>query len=69
MEEGKSAEEVWQKIKTEDRGDLFTEDMATGSVDGNSQTSLADIFDTAFTSTADPSPQRCPAGNLNYLDS
>ncbi|XP_043272380.1 E3 ubiquitin-protein ligase Arkadia [Venturia canescens] len=62
MEAGKSTEDVWRKEKTEDRTELFNADSAAGSVDANS-TSLADIFDTAFTSTPDPSPPRCPAGN------
>lgn len=63
MEAGKSTEDVWRKEKTEDRSDLFNADSAAGSVDANS-TSLADIFDTAFTSTPDPSPPRCPAGTM-----
>ncbi|XP_034938218.1 uncharacterized protein [Chelonus insularis] len=61
MAEGQNTEETLRRAKTEDRNGLFNADSATGSVDTNS-TSLADIFDTAFSSAADPSPQRCPAG-------
>ncbi|XP_057338956.1 E3 ubiquitin-protein ligase arkadia isoform X1 [Microplitis mediator] len=61
MAEGKNTDEAWRKSKTEDRNGLFNADTATSSVDSNS-TSLADIFDTAFSSTVDPTPQRCPAG-------
>ncbi|XP_020298970.1 uncharacterized protein LOC109863174 isoform X2 [Pseudomyrmex gracilis] len=60
MEE--SSENVWHKSKPEEQGELFHRDSAA-SVDTNS-TSLADIFDTAFTSTVDPSPQsRFHSGN------
>lgn len=61
MAEGKNTDEAWRKSKAEDRNGLFNPDTATSSVDSNS-TSLADIFDTAFSSTVDPTPQRCPAG-------
>lgn len=53
MEE--SSENVWHKSKPEEQSELFHRESAA-SVDTNS-TSLADIFDTAFTSTVDPSPQ------------
>ncbi|XP_032676346.1 uncharacterized protein LOC116846522 isoform X2 [Odontomachus brunneus] len=63
MEESTSPENVWRKGKPEEQSELFHGESTTASVDANS-TSLADIFDTAFTSTVDPSPQsRFPPGN------
>lgn len=64
MEDGKTTEEMWRnKGKTENRSGLFGAEAAAASVD-SSTASLADIFDTAFTSTVDPTPQsRFPAGN------
>ncbi|XP_011142321.1 E3 ubiquitin-protein ligase Arkadia [Harpegnathos saltator] len=63
MEESTSPENVWHKSKPEEQNELFHGESTTASVDANS-TSLADIFDTAFTSTVDPSPQsRFPPGN------
>ncbi|XP_014468897.1 PREDICTED: E3 ubiquitin-protein ligase Arkadia-like isoform X2 [Dinoponera quadriceps] len=63
MEESTSPENVWRKGKPEEQSELFHGESTTASVDANS-TSLADIFDTAFTSTVDPSPQsRFPSGN------
>ncbi|XP_046741899.1 uncharacterized protein LOC124408764 isoform X2 [Diprion similis] len=64
MEDGKASEEMWRnKGKTENRSSLFGGEAAAASVDSSSA-SLADIFDTAFTSTVDPTPQsRFPAGN------
>lgn len=56
MEESTSSEKVWCKTKTEEPNSLFHGESTTQSVEANS-TSLADIFDTAFTSTVDPSPQ------------
>lgn len=61
MADGKNPDNIWRKDKTEEKNSLFNSDAATGSVDSNS-TSLADIFDTAFSSTVDPTPQRCPTG-------
>ncbi|XP_011349734.1 E3 ubiquitin-protein ligase Arkadia isoform X2 [Ooceraea biroi] len=63
MEESTSSENVWHKGKPEEQSELFHGESTTTSVEANS-TSLADIFDTAFTSTVDPSPQsRFPSGN------
>ncbi|XP_012528807.1 uncharacterized protein LOC105832433 isoform X1 [Monomorium pharaonis] len=63
MEENTSSENVWHKGKPEEQSELFQGESTTASVEANS-TSLADIFDTAFTSTVDPSPQpRFPSGN------
>ncbi|KAG7213040.1 hypothetical protein KM043_002371 [Ampulex compressa] len=63
MEGSTSSENVWCKNKTEEQTDLYHGESGTSSVEANS-TSLADIFDTAFTSTVDPSPQsRFPSGN------
>ncbi|KAL0132164.1 hypothetical protein PUN28_000144 [Cardiocondyla obscurior] len=63
MEESTSSENVWHKGKPEQQSELFQGESAAASVEANS-TSLADIFDTAFTSTVDPSPQpRFPSGN------
>lgn len=64
MEDGKASEEMWRnKGKTENRNGLFSTEAAAASVDSTAA-SLADIFDTAFTSTVDPLPQsRFPAGN------
>ncbi|KYN02206.1 PREDICTED: uncharacterized protein LOC108774447 [Cyphomyrmex costatus] len=56
MEESTSSENVWHKGKPEEQSELFQGESTTASVEANS-TSLADIFDTAFTSTVDPSPQ------------
>ncbi|KAK0079936.1 hypothetical protein PV325_000623 [Microctonus aethiopoides] len=61
MADGKNPDNIWRKDKTEEKNSLFNSDAATGSVDSNS-TSLADIFDTAFSSTVDPTPQRCATG-------
>lgn len=63
MEESTSPENVWRKSKPDEQGGLFHGESTAASVEANS-TSLADIFDTAFTSTVDPSPQsRFPPGN------
>ncbi|KYM75329.1 E3 ubiquitin-protein ligase arkadia-C [Atta colombica] len=63
MEESTSSENVWHKGKPEEQSELFQGESTAASVEANS-TSLADIFDTAFTSTVDPSPQpRFPSGN------
>ncbi|XP_063992054.1 dual specificity protein kinase splA isoform X2 [Diachasmimorpha longicaudata] len=67
MEDSQKTEDVWHRGKTDNRNEIFNNDSAAGSVDTNS-TSLADIFDTAFTSTADPSPQRCPTGTEMEFD-
>ncbi|XP_033326801.1 uncharacterized protein LOC117220694 isoform X1 [Megalopta genalis] len=56
MEESAGSEKVWCKTKAEEQSSLYHGESATQSMEGNS-TSLADIFDTAFTSTVDPSPQ------------
>lgn len=63
MEESTSSENVWHKGKPEqEQSELFQGESTAASVEANS-TSLADIFDTAFTSTVDPSPQpRFPSG-------
>jgi len=62
MEESTSSENVWHKGKSDEQNELFHGESTTASVEANS-TSLADIFDTAFTSTVDPSPQsRFPSG-------
>lgn len=63
MEESASSGNLWHKSKVEGQTDLYNNESTTGSVEANS-TSLADIFDTAFTSTVDPSPQsRFTSGN------
>ncbi|XP_012231747.2 E3 ubiquitin-protein ligase Arkadia [Linepithema humile] len=63
MEESTSSENVWHKGKPEEQSELFHGESTTASVEAN-PTSLADIFDTAFTSTVDPSPQsRFTSGN------
>lgn len=63
MEESTSSQNVWHKGKPEEQNELFQAESTTASVEAHS-TSLADIFDTAFTSTVDPSPQsRFPTGN------
>ncbi|XP_074103673.1 uncharacterized protein LOC141530468 isoform X1 [Cotesia typhae] len=67
MAEGKNTDEAWRKSKTDDRNALFNPDTTTSSEDSNS-TSLADIFDTAFTSTVDPTPQRCPAVTVTEME-
>lgn len=68
MEESTSSQNVWHKGKPEEQNDLFQGESTTASVEANS-TSLADIFDTAFTSTVDPSPQsRFPSGIYEKLD-
>lgn len=63
MEESASSKNVWHKKgKPEEQSDLFHGESTATSVEANS-TSLADIFDTAFTSTVDPPPQsRFPPG-------
>ncbi|XP_014210132.1 uncharacterized protein LOC106640572 [Copidosoma floridanum] len=68
MDEGEKSKNVWPKEKTEPPTDIFTNEAAASSLDGVNVTSLADIFDTAFTSTADPaSHPRYPSGNeLDY---
>jgi len=69
MEESTSSENVWHKGKPEEQSELFQGESTAASVEANS-TSLADIFDTAFTSTVDPSPQpRFPSGIHKELDS
>ncbi|XP_076239186.1 uncharacterized protein LOC143182207 isoform X2 [Calliopsis andreniformis] len=55
MEESTSSEKVGCKTKTEEQSGLYHGE-STQSLEANS-TSLVDIFDTAFTSTVDPSPQ------------
>ncbi|KAI4488773.1 hypothetical protein M0802_011283 [Mischocyttarus mexicanus] len=64
MEDSSNSGNLWHKNKTEEQqSDLFNGESTTGSVEANS-TSLADIFDTAFSSTVDPSPQsRFTSGN------
>ncbi|XP_066601984.1 uncharacterized protein [Prorops nasuta] len=63
MDKSNGTENVWYKSKAEEQNELFHGESTTGSVEANS-TSLADIFDTAFTSTVDPSPQsRFSSGN------
>lgn len=64
MEDSSNSENLWNKTKIEEQqADLFNGESTTGSVEANS-TSLADIFDTAFSSTVDPSPQsRFTSGN------
>ncbi|XP_076628717.1 uncharacterized protein LOC143345460 isoform X2 [Colletes latitarsis] len=57
MEESTSSEKVWYKTKAEEQSSLYHGESATQSVVEANSTSLADIFDTAFTSTVDPSPQ------------
>ncbi|CAL7934077.1 unnamed protein product [Xylocopa violacea] len=67
MEESTSSENIWCKTKAEEQGSLYAESI-TSSMEANS-TSLADIFDTAFTSTVDPSPQpRFNSGNEMEYD-
>ena len=67
MDEGEKSKNIWPKEKTEASSDLFTGDTATGSLDVVNVTSLADIFDTAFTSTADPaSHPRYPSGSTVF---
>lgn len=67
MEESTSSENVWHKGKPEEQSELFQGESTTASVEANS-TSLADIFDTAFTSTVDPSPQpRFPSGTYKEV--
>ncbi|XP_015589529.1 uncharacterized protein LOC107265055 isoform X2 [Cephus cinctus] len=62
MEEGKSSENIRHKEIIGERSELFNEETGTCAMEGN--TSLADILDTAFTSTVDPSPQsRFNSGN------
>ncbi|XP_029048446.1 uncharacterized protein LOC117601401 isoform X3 [Osmia lignaria lignaria] len=56
MEESTSSENVWCKSKAEEQNSLYHEESITQSMEASS-TSLADIFNTAFTSTVDPSPQ------------
>lgn len=56
MEESTSSEKVWCKTKAEKQNSLYHGESTTQSMEDNT-TSLADIFDTAFTSTVDPSPQ------------
>ncbi|XP_017795984.1 PREDICTED: uncharacterized protein LOC108577352 [Habropoda laboriosa] len=56
MEESTSSENVWCKTKAEEQNSLNDTESITSSMEANA-TSLADIFDTAFTSTVDPSPQ------------
>lgn len=56
MEESTSSENVRSKTKAEEQNSLYHTDSITQSMEANS-TSLADIFDTAFTSAVDPSPQ------------
>lgn len=56
MDESTGSEKVWCKTKAEEQTGLYHGESATQSMEANS-TSLADIFDTAFTSTVDPSPQ------------
>lgn len=56
MAESTSSENPWCKGKAEEQNDLYHTESAAQSVEANA-TSLADIFDTAFTSTVDPSPQ------------
>lgn len=69
MEESTSSENVWHKGKPEEQSELFQGESTAASVEANS-TSLADIFDTAFTSTVDPSPQpRFPSGTYEEFDS
>ncbi|KAL2747143.1 E3 ubiquitin-protein ligase Arkadia [Vespula maculifrons] len=64
MEDSSNSGNLWHKSKVEEQqADLFNGESTTGSVEANS-TSLADIFDTAFSSTVDPSPQsRFTSGN------
>ncbi|XP_017763686.1 PREDICTED: E3 ubiquitin-protein ligase arkadia-A-like isoform X6 [Eufriesea mexicana] len=56
MEESTSSQNVWCKTKADEQNSLYHSESITQSMEANS-TSLADIFDTAFTSTVDPSPQ------------
>ncbi|XP_031842423.1 uncharacterized protein LOC116431318 isoform X2 [Nomia melanderi] len=63
MDESTGSEKVWCKTKAEEQNSLYHGESATQPMEANS-TSLADIFDTAFTSTVDPSPQpRFSTGN------
>lgn len=66
MEESTSSENVWHKGKPEEQSELFHEESTTASVEANA-TSLADIFDTAFTSTVDPSPQSRFTSGILYM--
>lgn len=64
MEQSTSSESVWPKSKSKQQNSLFHGESTTGPVESSS-TSLADILDTAFTSTVDPSPQtRFPQGTI-----
>ncbi|XP_011501015.1 PREDICTED: uncharacterized protein LOC105364709 [Ceratosolen solmsi marchali] len=64
MDEGEKSKNTWSKEKVESSNDLFNGEATAGSLDVVNVTSLADIFDTAFTSTADPaSHSRYPSGN------
>lgn len=69
MEDSSNSGNLWHKSKVEEQqADLFNGESTTGSVEANS-TSLADIFDTAFSSTVDPSPQsRFTSGNDIYKE-
>lgn len=67
MEESTSSEKVWCNTKPEKQSGLYHGEPVAQSMEANS-TSLADIFDTAFTSTVDPSPQsRLNSGMKNHM--
>jgi hypothetical protein len=69
MDEGEKSKNVWPKEKDESSNDLFNGETTAGSLDVVNVTSLADIFDTAFTSTADPSSHpRYPSGDILVIN-
>ncbi|XP_058804281.1 uncharacterized protein LOC131671683 isoform X2 [Phymastichus coffea] len=64
MDEGEKSKNTWPKEKNEPPNDLFGSEAAAAPLGVVNVTSLADIFDTAFTSTAEPaSHSRYPSGN------
>lgn len=61
MDEGEKSKKVWPKEKGESSDDVYANEAAASPF----VSSLADIFDTAFTSTADPNLHpRYPSGNV-----
>lgn len=65
MDEGEKSKNAWPKEKTESSSDLCSSEAAAAPLDVVNVTSLADIFDTAFTSSAEPaSHPRYSSGKL-----
>lgn len=68
MDEGEKLKKARPKEKVESSNDIYNNEASASPLDVVNVTSLADIFDTAFTSTADPTLHpRYPSGNKIHI--